>query len=357
MAKQLNGTIASATVPGLRYMGDGMPGLRRRRNGRGFVYLDADGERLDDPETLARIRALAIPPAWTDVWICPASNGHLQATGRDSRGRKQYRYHDRWRTVRDETKFERLSDFARALAAIRRRVGRDLGREGLPREKVLATVVRLMDTASARVGNPEYARDNESYGLTTLRTRHVQVKGSTVRFEFTGKGGKTHVFDVRDQRLARIVRRCRDLPGYELFQYVDEQGERRQIGSGDVNDYLREITGADFTAKDFRTWAGTVLAATTLAAAEPPRSQRQAKRTVNRAMEAVGKALGNTAAIARKSYVHPDVIELYFDGTLRSVWRRPLPKRATRLTAALRADEQRVLRLLKNSAANGRKAA
>jgi DNA topoisomerase-1 len=358
MAKQANRTIPGPTaVPGLRYMGDGVPGLRRRRAGPGFVYLDADGKRVDDPETLARIRGLAVPPAWTDVWICPASNGHLQATGRDARGRKQYRYHDKWRTVRDETKFDRLVDFAKALTAIRRRVQRDLAREGLPREKVLATVVRLMDTAFARVGNPEYARENESFGLTTLRNRHVAVKGSTVRFEFTGKGGKVHTFDVRDQRLARIVRRCRDLPGYELFQYLDEKGERRPVGSGDVNDYLREITGTDFTAKHFRTWAGTVLAAASLAAMDTPRSERQAKRGVNRAMEAVGKGLGNTAAIARKSYVHPDVIELFMDGSLKSVWDRTLPERPPRSTARLRADEQRVLRLLKQSAGARRKAA
>ncbi|HEV3475019.1 MAG TPA: DNA topoisomerase IB [Actinomycetota bacterium] len=357
MSKQANGSIPGPTsVPGLRYMADGIPGLRRRRAGRGFVYLDAEGNRVEDPETLARIRALAIPPAWTDVWICPASNGHLQATGRDARGRKQYRYHDRWRTVRDETKFDRLVDFGKSLTDIRRRVQRDLALDGLPREKVLATVVRLMDTAFARVGNAEYARDNDSFGLTTLRNRHVEVKGSTVRFEFTGKGGKVHVFDVRDQRLARIVRRCRDLPGYDLFQYVDEEGERRPIGSSDVNDYLREITGTDFTAKHFRTWAGTVLAASTLAAMEPPRSERQGKRNVNRAMEVVGKGLGNTANIARKSYVHPEIIEMYLDGSLKPAWDRPLPKRAPRSTSRLRADEQRVLRALRNGA-RSRKAA
>ena len=343
-------------VPGLRYVSDAAPGIRRRRSGSGFTYLDADGKRVDDPETLARIRALAIPPAWTDVWICAISNGHLQATGRDARGRKQYRYHDRWREVRDENKFEQLADFGRALTPIRRGVHRDLLLEGLPREKVLATVVRLMDTAYARIGNLSYAKENKSFGLTTLRDKHVDIKGSAVRFQFTGKGGKEHEFGVEDPRLARIVRRCRDLPGYDLFQYVEQDGTRRTIGSGDVNDYLRELTGGEFTAKYFRTWAGTLLAAKTLAAMPPPKSERAGKRKVTRAVEVVAQSLGNTPAIARKSYIDPLVIESYVNGTLAAEWERALPKRPPRYATKLRADEQRLLRLLKQRAQPGRKA-
>jgi DNA topoisomerase-1 len=334
-------------VPGLRYVTDAMPGIGRRRVGRGFTYLDAEGRRIRDAETLARIRALAVPPAWTDVWICPVPTGHLQATGRDARGRKQYRYHDRWRTVRDETKFERLLEFGLALTPIRRHIDRDLAAPGLSLEKVLATVVRLMDVAFARVGNLEYARDNRSFGLTTLRDRHVDVRGARVRFEFAGKGGKPHLFDIEDHRLARIVRRCRDLPGQELFQYVDGAGRRRPIGSGDVNDYLREAAEGEFTAKDFRTWAGTVVAAKTLAVMGPSTSAREATRNVNRAMEVVGESLGNTSAIARKSYVHPAVVGSYMDGSLADSWDRPLPQRAPRGAGRLRADEVRLLRLLK----------
>jgi DNA topoisomerase-1 len=344
-------------VPGLRYVTDATPGFTRRRAGKGFIYLDAGGIRLDEPETLARIRTLAIPPAWTDVWICPLPGGHLQATGRDARGRKQYRYHDRWREVRDENKFERLPQFGRSLTPIRRRVDRDLRLEGLPRKKVLATVVRLMDTAYARVGNLEYARDNKSFGLTTLRNRHVEVRGPTMRFEFQGKGGKKHLFDLQDQRLASIVRRCRDLPGYQLFQYVDEDGQRRPVDSGDVNDYVREISGGDFTAKDFRTWAGTVMAARSLAAVGPAASQPRAQRNVVRAVEVVAKRLGNTPAIARRSYIHPAVIELYAEGGLTDSWDRPLPERAPRATNRLRADEARLLRLLKQRVGTRRRAA
>jgi DNA topoisomerase I len=334
-------------VPGLRYVTDGMLGIRRRRAGRGFVYLDPEGRRVKDPETVDRIRALAIPPAWTDVWICPVPNGHLQATGRDARGRKQYRYHNRWRSVRDETKFDRLADFGLALTPIRRRIDRDLRSPALTREKVLATVIRVMDVAFARVGNLEYARDNNSFGLTTLRDKHVEVNGGQVRFEFAGKGGKVHSFDVDDARLARTVRRCRELPGQELFQYLDGDGQRRPVGSADVNDYLRETTGGDFTAKDFRTWAGTVVAAKTLAVMGPAKSKRQATRNVNRAMAVVGETLGNTPTIARSSYVHPAVVDAYLDGSLDAAWSRPLPRRPPRNASRLRADEQRVLRLLR----------
>jgi DNA topoisomerase I len=355
-AKAGNNLAAMATtavpgpspVAGLRYVTDAMPGIRRRRAGRGFTYFDPDGARIDDEETLARVRALAVPPAWMDVWICPYPTGHLQATGRDARGRKQYRYHHRWRTVRDETKFERLAEFAAALTPIRRRVQRDLVSDGLTREKVLATVVRVMDTAFARIGNLEYARDNRSFGLTTLRDRHVEIRGDEVRFEFAGKGGRVHAFGLEDEHLARIVRRCRELPGQELFQYLDREGRRRPIGSSDVNDYVRETAGGEFTAKDFRTWAGTVIAAKALVVMGPASSKRQAGRNVNRAMIVVGQSLGNTPAIARASYVHPIVVEAYLDGTLTDSWERPLPRRAPRYAARLRADEQRVLRLLRS---------
>ena len=349
-------TAGPSPVPGLRYVSDASPGIRRRGAGKGFTYSYADGRKVDDPETLARIRALAIPPGWTDVWICESSNGHVQATGRDARRRKQYRYHDRWREVRDENKFESLAEFGMALTPIRKRLHRDLRLEGLPREKVLATVVRIMDTAFARVGNLEYAKENNSFGLTTLRDRHVDVNGSTVTFEFVGKGGKKHAFDVEDPRVAKIIRRCRDLPGYDLFQYVNGGGERRTIGSGDVNDYLREISGGDFTAKFFRTWAGTVVAAKTLAGLAPPKSERDGKRNVARAVEAVAASLGNTAAIARKSYIHPHVIETYLEGAMGAAWDRALPKRAPQYASKLRSDEQRLLRLLKQRAQPVRKA-
>ncbi len=358
-----SGTMATATVsagpspvPGLRYVSDEIPGIRRRRSGKGFTYTDTKGKRVADPETLVRIRALTIPPAWSDVWICATSNGHLQATGRDARGRKQYRYHDRWRQVRDETKFERLAEFGRDLTSIRKGVQRDLSLEGLPREKVLATVVRLMDTAYARIGNPAYAKENKSFGLTTLRDKHVEIKGSSVRFQFTGKGGKDHEFGVDDPRLAKIVKRCRDLPGYDLFQYVEADGMRRTIGSGDVNDYLREISDGEFTAKYFRTWVGTLVAAKTLAAMPLPKSERGGKRSVTRAVDAVAASLGNTAAIARKAYIDPLVIDSYLSGTLAQEWDRPLPKRAPRFATKLRSDEQRLLRLLKQRAQVARQA-
>ena len=306
--------LDSARVAGLRYVDDDRPGIRRRRAGRGFIYLDADGRRVRDAETLARIKRLAIPPAWRDVWICPHAHGHLQASGRDARGRKQYRYHARWRAVRDETKYARMLAFAAALPAVRRRVDEDLKRPGLPREKVLAAVVRLLETTLIRVGNEEYARANRSFGLTTMRARHVDIDGATLTFEFRGKGGRQHRVDINDRRLARIVGRCQELPGQELFQYLDADGERRTVDSGDVNAYLREVIGEDFTAKDFRTWAGTVLAALALAEVERFDSQAQARRHVVRAVEQVAQSLGNTPAICRKSYIHPAVIETYLEG-------------------------------------------
>jgi DNA topoisomerase I len=306
----------AARAAHLRYVNVDGPGIRRRRAGRGFSYTGTDGQPLRDPETLAWIRSLAIPPAWSDVWISPLRYGHVLATGRDAKGRKQYRYHPRWREVRDETKYTRAISFAHALPAIRAKAEDDLGRPGLPREKVLATVVRLLEKTLIRVGNEEYARSNRSYGLTTMRDKHVEVDGSTLRFEFKGKSGKQYSVDLRDRRLARIVKRCQDLPGQTLFQYLDESGDRQTIDSGDVNDYLREITGEDYTAKDFRTWAGTVLAHQALLALEEVDSEAGAKRNVVRAIESVAEHLGNTPAVCRKSYVHPAVIEAYVEGSL-----------------------------------------
>ncbi len=301
----------------LRYVTPALlPGIRRQRKGKGFSYTGPDGSPVTDRATLRRIRALVIPPAWTDVWICPTPNGHLQAVGRDARGRRQYRYHVRWRRVRDERKFDRSLAFAEALPRIRKAVGKDLTLSDLPRRKVIATVVCLLESTLARIGNTEYARQNGSFGLTTLRTRHVDLDGSKVRFQFRGKGGKDHDVRVKDPRVARVIRRCIDLPGYELFQYIDENGDRRTIDSADVNDYLREASGADFTAKDFRTWAGTVLAAGHLLIGGPARNERQAKQNVVAAVRAVAEQLGNTPAVCRKCYVHPAIIDAYSDGTL-----------------------------------------
>jgi DNA topoisomerase-1 len=308
--------MQSARAAGLRHVSDAAPGIARRRARRRFLYVHPKGRAVRDPATLERIRTLAIPPAWTAVWICRRPDGHLQATGRDARGRKQYRYHQRWREARDETKYGRMLAFAAALPSIHRRVGRDLARHGLPREKILATVVRLLETTLIRVGNEEYARDNDSFGLTTLRARQVKVNGSKVRFHFRGKSGVEHAIELEDRRMASIVRRVRDLPGQELFQYVDEDGAQRSIGSDDVNAYLKEISGEDFTSKDFRTWAGTVLAARALARLGAFDSQAQAKRNVVTAVEAVAGLLGNTAAVCRKCYIHPAVIESYLEGRL-----------------------------------------
>jgi DNA topoisomerase I len=304
----------------LHYSSDRRPGIRRVRRGRGFGYLDVQGRTIRDREVIERIRSLAIPPAWTDVWICPSANGHLQATGRDARGRKQYRYHPRYRAARERAKYDRLTAVVRALPRIRRRVRRDLRRRGLPREKVLATIVQLLEWTLIRVGNREYARDNQSYGLTTLRGRHARVEGSRVRFRFRGKGGRTHEVDVRDRRLARIVRSCQDLPGQELFQYLDEDGNPVDVRSEDVNDYLRDAAGEDVTAKDFRTWAGTLLAyrALRVLAAESSGSapERESRKALLAAVRATAARLGNTAAVCRKSYIHPAVLDAHLDGRL-----------------------------------------
>jgi DNA topoisomerase-1 len=306
----------AAESAGLRYVSDERLGIRRKKAGTGFSYIRPDGSRLIEPDALKRIRALAIPPAWTDVWICPFPDGHIQATGRDAKGRKQYRYHARFREVRESTKYERVVAFADALPSIRETVREHMALRGLPRKKVLATVVHLLETTLIRVGNDDYARQNNSYGLTTLKNRHVAVQGNEVRFRFTGKGGKQWSVRVRDRRVAKIMRSCQELPGQELLQYIDEQGNCQDVTSTDVNEYLKAITGKDITAKDFRTWAGTVLAAMALSEIESFDSAAQAKRNLRSAIEKVSARFGNTPTICRKCYIHPEVLNCYMDGNL-----------------------------------------
>lgn len=339
--------LESAKEAGLRYVTDRMAGIRREKRGDGFVYLGPDGKQVRDEETLVRIKALAIPPAWTEVWISPKRNGHLQATGRDAKGRKQYKYHARWREVRDETKFHRSIDFAKALPKIRERVRQDLSLKGLPRDKVLATVVRLLETTLIRVGNEEYAKKNESFGLTTMRDKHVDVNGSKIEFHFKGKGGKKHNIDIRDKQLAKIVKKCQDVPGYELFQYEDEEGSHRTIESADVNEYIKEITGEDFTAKDFRTWAGTVLATLALREFEEFDSQTQRKRNIVKAIECVAERLGNTPSICRKCYVNPSILDAYLDGTILDALKRETERELSGSIAGLEPEEAAVLALLR----------
>lgn len=305
----------AARAAGLRYITDRRPGLHRVKKGTGFRYVDAEGKPVRDKETLGRIKSLVIPPAWADVWISPLANGHLQATGRDARGRKQSRYHPKWREIRDETKYERMTAFAEALPRIRERVTHDIGLPGLPKQKVLATIVSVMEATHIRVGNTEYARENKSYGLTTMRNKHVEVHGSDVTFSFQGKSGVKHTIDLHDRRLANIIKRCEDLPGYELFQYLDKEGETHTVDSQDVNDYLREISGEHFTAKDFRTWAGSVLACDMLREIGAYDNATQAKKNVVQAIAAVAAKLGNTPSVCRKCYVHPAVLEAYLNGT------------------------------------------
>lgn len=333
----------SATAVGLRYVADHMPGICRKRAGRSFQYFYATGEPVRDDVVLGRIRSLAVPPAWADVWICPDPQGHLQATGRDQRRRKQFRYHKRWHEIRDETKFTRMIAFGKALPLIRKRVQQDLELRGLPRNRVLATVVRLLELSLIRVGNDEYARYNESYGLTTLRNKHVQIEGSTLKFRFRGKSKVWHEVGIQDRRIARIVERCQDLPGQELFEYFDDDDRRQDVKSSDVNDYLKEITGQDFTAKDFRTWAGTVLASMALKELKEFDTKAQAKKNLVNAIEAVSKRLGNTPSICRKCYVHPDVINAYMDGTLKAMLARKAEKEAA---TRLPPEEAAVLALL-----------
>lgn len=340
----------SALDAGLRYVSDEMPGITRRRAGKGFTYLSPAGRPVRDKATLARIKSLAIPPAWTEVWICPSPDGHVQATGRDQRGRKQHRYHPRWHEVRDETKFSRMLDFARALPGIRRTVRRHLKLPGLPREKVLAAVVSLLEKTLIRVGNEEYALTNNHYGLTTLQDDHVDVSRGKVRFEFTGKSGVERQIDLNDPKLATVVRKCQDLPGEDLFQYIDDAGQVVDVTSSDVNDYLREITGQPFTAKDFRTWAGTVLAAVALREFESFDSQAQAKKNVLRAIESVAERLGNTKAVCRKCYIHPQVIQTYLTGdTLQTI--RQQAEKELRDIRHLKPEEAAVVTLLRQTAA------
>jgi DNA topoisomerase-1 len=339
---------ASRAIGGdLRFSTDSTPGITRRRVGRGFRYFDPDGRPIAGRATLARIHALAIPPAWTGVWICADPRGHLQAVGRDARGRKQPRYHAEWRTRRDELKFGRLSAFGRALPAVRRRLARDLARPGLPRERVLATIVRLLDTTHLRIGNEEYARTNRSFGLTTLRNRHATVSPTGVRFRFRGKGGKVQTAGVRDRRVARIVGRCQSLPGQELFQYLDEDGEPRTIESADVNGYLRDAAGIEMTAKDFRTWAGTLLAFRALRSTRGT-TQADINRALRDSIGHVAEALGNTPAVSRRSYVAPAVVEGHLAGSLP----RAAVRRGGR-SGAGRREELALVRLLEELDAPG----
>jgi len=344
-AAELVDPVASARAAGLRYVSDQSPGLRRKRAGKGFTYVDSGGRTLRDAETIDRIKRLAVPPAWTDVWICPDPRGHLQATGRDVRGRKQYRYHARWREVRDAVKYDRMLAFAESLPKIREQTDRDLERPGLPREKVLATIVRLLEDTRIRIGNDEYRKENGSYGLTTLRIRHVNVIGAEVRFTFRGKSGKQHTIELHDRRMARIIKRFLEIPGQELFKYVDSDGEVKAIDSADVNEYLHQITGEDFTAKDFRTWAGTILAARFLREAAEAMNTRGAKKHIVRAIARVAEELGNTAAVAKKGYIHPAVIAAYLSGGLEPISEKDHPD-----PYRLSAEERSLLALLGKAA-------
>ncbi len=336
--------VAAAKAAGLRYVSDAMPGIKRIARGKHFAYVAPDGKEITDEKDLARIKSLAVPPAYADVWICPLENGHLQATGRDARGRKQYRYHKRWREIRDETKYGRMIAFAQALPAIRKRVEADLALAGLPREKVLATVVQLLESTAIRVGNDEYAKDNGSFGLTTLQNKHAKVQGSTVRFSFRGKSGVRHAIDLRDNRLARIIRKCQDLPGQQLFEYVDDDGATRAIDSSDVNDYIRAISDEEFSAKDFRTWLGTVTCASLLAQLEAAETQTERKQRLTDVIKDVAQRLGNTPAVCRKCYVHPEVVDAYLEHGAISA------PAAMRHTDGLLPDEVFVLALLRERA-------
>lgn len=338
--------VKAAEAAGLQYVSDDQPGIQRQsKDENEFVYIGLNGKPIRDQKEIERINQLAIPPAYKDVWICPLSNGHLQATGRDAKGRKQYRYHSLWRTVRDQTKFTRMIVFSQSLPKIRQQIAEDLALPGLPKQKVLAAIVRLMELTRIRVGNEEYARSNQSYGLTTLQDEHVDVKGAKIHFSFRGKSGVEHEIELNDRRLARIVKRCQDIPGQDLFQYKDEQGEYQTVSSGDVNTYLREISNQDFTAKDFRTWAGTVLAAIHLTEMELFTSETAAKRNISQAIKAVAAHLGNRPATCRKYYVHPAILAAYLDQSLHQV----MDQQSDRISEdahALRPEELAVVMLL-----------
>jgi DNA topoisomerase-1 len=339
--------VASASAVGLRYVHDTMPGIRRVKRGKNFAYIAPDGNEIRDEKELARIKSLAIPPAYTDVWICPIPNGHLQATARDARGRKQYRYHKRWREVRDETKYHRTIDFGQSLPRIRKRLEQDLAQPHLGREKVLATVVELLQTTAIRVGDEEYAKENRSYGLTTLRNHHAKVEGSTVHFSFRGKSGVYHAVDLHDPRLARIIRQTQDLPGQHLFEYVDNHGETRAVESFHVNEYIREIAGEEFSAKDFRTWLGTVTCAALLAHVTAAQTQSKRKQFLTAVIKEVAQRLGNTPAVSRKAYIHPYIIDMYME------YGRLELRRKMRNVRGLLQEERFTLALLTERAAEG----
>jgi DNA topoisomerase-1 len=336
----------AAETAGLLYVSDEEPGIRRKKSGKGFTYQKPDGSKVADKATLDRIKSLAIPPAYTDVWICAKANGHIQATGRDAKGRKQYRYHPAFREVRESTKYEHMLEFAQGLPAIRKTIDEHMSLRGLPREKVLATVVHLLENTLIRVGNADYVKQNKSYGLTTLRDPHVKVEGGALRFQFKGKSGKMWKLQVKDRRIARIVKACQDLPGQDLFQYLDENGEQQSVTSADVNAYLKEITGRDITAKDFRTWAGTVLAALALKEFEQFDSEAKAKKNIRAAIEKVSGRLGNTPSICRKCYVHPEVFSSYMDGELLLEIKEEIETELREDLPSLKPEEAAVLTLL-----------
>jgi DNA topoisomerase I len=337
----------AAESAGLRYVSDDRSGIRRKTSGKGFTYARPDGTKLSDPQVVKRIRSATIPPAWTDVWICPFADGHIQATGRDAKGRKQYRYHPLFREVRESTKFEHVVAFGNALPTIRAKVREHMALRGLPREKVLATVVHLLETTLIRVGNDDYAKQNKSYGLTTLKNRHVVVEGSEVRFRFTGKSGKQWSLKVKDRRVAKIIKACQELPGQELLQYLDEDRKQQDVTSSDVNAYLNEITGQDITAKDFRTWAGTVLAALALKELESFDTAAQAKGNLRAAIERVAARLGNTPTICRKCYVHPEVLNSYLDGNLALEIKSEVESELRNELAGLQPEEAAILAMLR----------
>ena len=340
--------VASAKTARCHYVDDSKPGFSRKRSGKGFSFVDAHGKALRDAETIHRIKQLVIPPAWTGVWICPDPKGHIQVTGRDARGRKQYRYHPRFREVREETKYARMLSFAQALPSIRVRIDKDLSRRGLHHDRVLATVVRLLEVTLIRVGNEEYARKNGSFGLTTMRTRHVDVHASTIKFHFRGKSGVEHTVKVADRRLAKIVARCHDLPGEVLFQYQGDDGKRKLVEAAEVNEYLRKISGSDFTAKDFRTWAGTVLAAHALRELSSFDSEASAKKNIVAAVKSVSKRLGNTPTVCRKCYVHPEIFDSYLDGALVQTLTTRAEEKIKEELHPLSSEEAAVLVLLRD---------